>query len=156
MAQAYLDDLRRKLLEAHERGEGSLRELAQRLGVSAPWAWKIAAQRKRTGRMERVEQQHGPKSKVSGEVPERLRNWVRQQPDLTWMELPERLWETVRWQVSIGRLWEALRRMQLGLKKSRSTPRNRRRPKPASVGRRGGRRGAGSLRCAWCSWTKAV
>jgi hypothetical protein len=28
MARAYSDDLRRKLLEAHERGDGSLAELA--------------------------------------------------------------------------------------------------------------------------------
>lgn len=140
MGEAYSNDLRRKLLEAHDRGEGSLEELAQRFGVSAPWAWKISAQRKRTGRMERVEQRHGPESKVTGEVQEWLRSWVCRQPDLTLVELQERLWETVRLQISIGRLWVALRRMKLRLKKSRSTPRNRRRPQRASVGRRGGRR----------------
>jgi hypothetical protein len=42
MAKAYSDDLRRKLLEAHDRGEGSLRVLAKRFGVSVPWAWKIS------------------------------------------------------------------------------------------------------------------
>ena len=115
MAEPYSNDLRRKLLEAHDRGEGSLEELAQRFGVSAPWAWKISAQRKRTGRMERVEQRHGPESKVSGEVQERLQRWIRQQPDLTLQELQERLQETVRLHVSIGQLWQVLRRMKLGL-----------------------------------------
>ena len=66
MARAYSNDLRRKLLEAHERGEGSLRELAGRFGVSGPWAWNISAQRLRTGQTKRVEQRYGPRSKVTG------------------------------------------------------------------------------------------
>ena len=59
MAKSYGDDLRRKLLQAHDRGEGSLEQLAVRFSVSAPWAWKISAQRKRSGQMERVEQRRG-------------------------------------------------------------------------------------------------
>jgi len=69
MAKAYSDDLRRKLLEAHDRGDGSLRELAKRFRVSVPWAWKISCQRRRTRRMERVErveQRHGPRSPRDG------------------------------------------------------------------------------------------
>ena len=52
MGRAYSDDLRRKLLEAHDRGDGSLRELAKRFGVSAPYAWKISSQRRGSGQME--------------------------------------------------------------------------------------------------------
>ncbi|MBI2815657.1 MAG: IS630 family transposase, partial [Acidobacteria bacterium] len=70
MARAYSNDLRRKLLEAYDRGEGTLAELADRFGVSTPWAWKISAQRRRTGQMERVEQRYGPRSKVTGTVGE--------------------------------------------------------------------------------------
>ena len=36
MGRAYSDDLRRKLLEAHGAGKGTLRELAERFGVSVP------------------------------------------------------------------------------------------------------------------------
>jgi transposase len=54
MARAYSDDLRRKLLEAYDRGQGSLSELAQRFGVSRGWAWNISAARKLTGRIERA------------------------------------------------------------------------------------------------------
>src|SRR5271165_3301252 len=61
MAKSYADDLRRKLLQAHDRGEGTLEQLAQRFSVSVPWAWKISAQRKRSGQMERVER-HRPQS----------------------------------------------------------------------------------------------
>ena len=83
MAKPYSDDLRRKLLEAHDRGEGSLRELAKRFGVSVPWAWKISRQRRRSGQMERVEQRHGPRSRLTPEVQASLRALVQQQPDAT-------------------------------------------------------------------------
>ena len=138
MAKAYSNDLRRKLLEAYDRGEGSLRELAERFGVSSPWAWKISSQRKRTGQVERVEQRHGPASKVTGAVEQRLRTWVRQQPDLTLAELQQRLWEKQRLAISIGRLWGVLRELRLPLKKSRSTPKSRTPRKPGSAARRGG------------------
>ena len=140
MAKAYSNDLRRKLLQAYDRGEGSLRELAERFGVSSPYAWKISAQRKRTGQVERVEQRHGPESKVTGAVEQQLRSWVRQQPDLTLVELQERLWETARLPVSLARLWQVLRRLQLRLKKNRFTPRNRTPRRISSGGRHGGKR----------------
>ena len=138
MAKAYSNDLRRKLLEAYDRGEGSLRELAERFGVSSPYAWNISAQRKRTGQVERAEQRHGPESKVTPGVEQQLRSWVRQQPDLTLAEIQERLWKTVRLPVSLARLWQVLRRLQLRLKKNRSMPRNRTPRKISGGGRRGG------------------
>jgi transposase len=140
MAKAYSNDLRRKLLEAYDRGEGSLRELAERFGVSSPYAWKISAQRKRTGQVERVEQRHGPESRVTAGVEQQLRSWVRQQPDLTLVEIQERLWETARLPVSVPRVWQVLRRMKLRLKKSHFTPRNKIRRRISSGGRRGRKR----------------
>jgi transposase len=133
MAKSYGDDLRRKLLQAHDRGEGSLRHLAQRFSVSAPWAWKISAQRKRSGQMERVEQRRGGNRKVTPEVEQRLRGWVQAQPDLTLAELQQKLEKAHHLHVSIGRLWQVLRQMGLRLKKSRSTPANATR-KPTSSG----------------------
>jgi len=62
MAKAYSNDMRRELLEAYDRGEGTFQELAERFGVSTPWAWKISAQRRRTGQIERTEQRHGPRA----------------------------------------------------------------------------------------------
>src|SRR5271166_5243762 len=94
MAKSYGDDLRRKLLQAHDRGEGTLEQLAQRFSVSAPWAWKISAQRKRSGQMERVEQRRGGRRKVTAEVEQRLRGWVQAQPDLTLAELQQKQWSS--------------------------------------------------------------
>jgi len=133
MAKSYGDDLRRKLLQAYDRGEGTLEQLAQRFSVSAPWAWKISAQRKRSGQMERVEQRRGGGRKVTAAVEQRLRGWVRAQPDLTLAELQQKLEKVQHLHVSIGRLWQVLRQMALRLKKSRSTPANATR-KPTSGG----------------------
>jgi len=140
MAKAYSDDLRRKLLQAHDRGEGSLGELAKRFAVSVPWAWKISRQRRRSGQMERVPQRHGPRSRITAEVQASLRQLVRQQPDATLVELQQRLWASQRLRVSFQHLWRVLQRLGLRLKKSRSTPKNKMRPRSKPVARRGGQR----------------
>ena len=139
MAQAYSNDLRRKLLEAHEQGRGTLEELAEEFGVSLGYAKKISAALRRTGRMERTEQRHGRINQVTPLVQERLREWLRQQPDRTLAELQRQLREQMRVSLSIPRLWVVLRQMKLRLKKSRSTPRSRTRRKTGSAARLGGR-----------------
>ncbi|MEE9138338.1 MAG: hypothetical protein V3V07_07335 [candidate division NC10 bacterium] len=140
MAQAYSNDLRRKLLEAHEQGRGTLEELAEEFGVSLGYAKKISAALRRTGRMERIEQRHGRINQVTPLVQERLREWLRQQPDRTLAELQRQLREQRQVSLSIPRLWVVLRQMKLRLKKSRSTPRSRTRRKTGSAARLGGRR----------------
>ena len=147
MARAYSNDLRRKFLQAHERGKGTLGELAERFGVSLGWAKKISARRTRTGEIERGPWRRGPVSRVTGPVQEWIREQIQRQPDLTLMELQQQLRETKGVGLSIGRLWLALRQMELRLKKSHSTPRNKRRPKPGNRGKRGGRQsGRSTLR----------
>ena len=118
MAKPYSNDLRRKLLEAYDRGEGSLRELADRFGVSSPWAWKISSQRRRTGQMERVEQRHGPRCRLTAEVAARWRSLLREQPDRTLAELQQELWKAESVRFSVQHLCRVLQRMPLRLKKS--------------------------------------
>ena len=146
MAKWYGDDLRRKLLQAYDRGEGTLEQLAKRFSVSAPWAWKISAQRKRSGQMERVEQRRGTVRKVTAEVEQQLHEWVQAQPDLTLAELQQKLAKAHHLQVSIGRLWQVLRQMGLRLKKSHSTPANATRKPISSGAKPSRRRSAGSRR----------
>ena len=140
MAQAYSNDLRRKLLEAHEHGQGTLEELAEEFGVSLGFAKKISAALRRTGRMERSEQRHGRPNQVTPLVQERLREWLREQPDRTLAELQQQLREQSHVSVSVPRLWVVLQQMKLRLKKSHSTPRSRTLRKTGSGARRGGRR----------------
>jgi transposase len=139
MGKAYSDDLRRKLLQAYDRGDGSLRQLAQRFGVSAPYAWKISSQRRRSGQMERVEQRHGPRSRISPQVQARLRSRLRQQPDLTLAELQARLQEREKIAVSCQHLWRVLQKMGLRLNKSHSTRKSKTRPKSKPAARTGGK-----------------
>ncbi|MHB1952440.1 MAG: IS630 family transposase [Sulfobacillus sp.] len=84
MARAYSDDLRRKLLEAHDQGQASLAELALRFGVSPGWVWKISAARKRSGQVERPTYRPGPRSRLNREV---LVSLLTDHPDWTLREL---------------------------------------------------------------------
>ena len=79
MARPYSDDLRQKLLEAHDLGRGSLVELAERFGVSRGWAWKISSARKRTGGTQRASYVPGPKRRVDEEAVAAL---LRARPDV--------------------------------------------------------------------------
>ena len=139
MARSYANDLRRKFLQAYEQGKGTLGELAEQFGVSEGWAKKISAHRTRTKQIERPPWRRGPKSRVTAEVQAWLKQQVRQQPDVTLMELQEQLQAAQGVGLSIGRLWTALRQMGLRLKKSHSTPKSRKRRKRSSAGKRGGR-----------------
>jgi transposase len=121
MARPYSDDLRQKLLEAYDQGQGSLVELAERFGVSRGWAWKISSARKRTGRMERARYRPGPKPRIDEPV---LAGLLRDQADATLIELQAKLEKKSGLRVSTQHLWRVLKRMGFRLKKSHSTPRN--------------------------------
>jgi transposase len=124
MAQPYSDDLRCKFLEAYEAGNSSLRKLSQQFGVSWGYGKKVVAQQKRTGQKKRpVQLRHGPISRIGPAMRERLRDWLRQQPDSTEVELRDRL-ETVGVSVCKSRVGQVLREMGLRRKKNRSTPRS--------------------------------
>jgi len=133
MARGYSDDLRRKYLEAYDRGEGTLGELAVRFGVSEGWGWKISSARKRTGQIERVIGRRGRRSRVTVEIAGKISAWFRDQPDMTLVELQQRLHREADLELSIGRLWQLLRQLGLRLKKSHSTPRSAT-PKPTGSG----------------------
>ena len=139
MARPYANDLRRKFLQAYEQGQGTLGELAEQFGVSEGWAKKISATRTRTGQIDRPPWRRGPVSRVTAAVQTWLKEQIRQQPDLTLMELQEQLQASQGVRLSIGRMWLALQQMGLRLKKSHSTPRNKTPRKRSSAGKRGGK-----------------
>jgi len=117
MPQPYSDDLRCKLLEAYEAGAGSLRKLAAQFRVSWGYVKKIRMQQRKSGRQERLAQKrHGPVSRMSAAVQESLREWLRAQPDLTEVELQERLAHGGV-QVAQSRVGQVLRQMGLRRKK---------------------------------------
>jgi len=121
MVRAYSDDLRRKILEVHENGEGSLRELAERFHVSVAWAKSISAFLSRTGKKEKPPAgKRGRKSRITAEAIEYLRSRVKDQPDRTLAELQEDLRNDRSIEIGITQLWTVLRRTGLRLKKSHS------------------------------------
>src|SRR5258706_4116004 len=106
MAKAYSDDLRRKLIEAHQRGEESLGELAEQFGVSAGWARLVSAAFGRTGTAARPPVgKPGRRSKFTAKIQQRVREWIAEQPDLTLHELQIRMQHELRLAASIGSLW---------------------------------------------------
>src|SRR5580698_2689487 len=122
MARAFDDDLRRKFLSAYDRGSDSLKTVALYFGVSHGWARKVVGQRRRTGQAERVRHRPGPSSRMTPEIVAYIQEQVGLQADLTLAELQRLLLVERQMKVSIGRLWALLRELDLGLKKSRSTP----------------------------------
>ena len=132
MARPYSDDLRRKLLEAHDQGKGSLVELAEQFCVSLAWAWKVSAARKRTGRAERTTYRPGPKSRIDEAA---LAELLRLHPDATLLELQSALEKQSCLHFSTQHLWRVLKRMGFRLKKSRSTPANATRNRTANGAR---------------------
>ena len=117
MARAYSDDLRRKLLEAHAAGKGTLRELAERFGVSVGWAWKVSASLRQTGSSTRTPQRRAA-SRIDGE---RVRRLVREKPDIVLRELQAELVRNGQ-PISLAHMARVVQRLGLRLKKSRSTP----------------------------------
>jgi transposase len=127
MPKAYSDDLRCKLLEGYEAGAGSLRRLALQFRVSWGFAKKIRSQQLSTGQKERpVQKRHGPISRIHGAMREKLRAWLREQPDLTEAELQERL-ASQGVHVVKSRVGQVLR--QMGLRRKKIAPGKRARPR---------------------------
>src|SRR5487761_1154363 len=121
MARPYSDDLRRKLLEAHDQGQASLSELAWRFGVSPGWAWKISAARKRSGQVERQPYRPGRRSRLNSEVLARL---LTDHPDWTLRQLQAGLKKQTGVGFSAPYVWLRLKRLNFRLKKSHSTPKS--------------------------------
>src|SRR5258708_36293282 len=91
MAEPYSNDLRRKFFQAYERGEGSLKELAKRFGVSEDWAKKLSARRSKSGRIEICAWRHGPQSRVTASIREWIERQISRQPVLTLQQLQQLL-----------------------------------------------------------------
>jgi transposase len=122
MPRAYDNDLRRKLLAAHAAGKGSQPELALAFGVSLGWVEKILRQQRRSGQTDRIEQRHGPVSRVDAAAKACLLRAIEDRPDLTLAELQRILAEQQGVRLCIAQVWNVLKRLGVRLKKSRSTP----------------------------------
>lgn len=116
------NDLRRKFLAAYATGKGTQAELAAVFGVSVGWAEKLCRQHRQTGQAERIEQRHGPLSRVDAAGKACLLKAIQERPDLTLAELHTVLVEQQGVRLCIAQVANVLKRLGMRLKKSRSTP----------------------------------
>lgn len=110
---AYGQALKDRVLQAYDRGEKT-RAIARRFQLSESWCRRVKQRR------------HEPPRKIGGgrfKLDEAGRAalgcWVKENPDATLEELRTRCRLERSIHISIGALWNTLRRMKLSLKKSR-------------------------------------
>jgi transposase len=111
--QQYSHDLRRKLIQAWQRWDGSQQELAEEWGVSRSWLQKILRRWWKTADTQAAPYRHGPVSRIKAQ---RLAARLQAHPDATLAELGRPL------RVSAPSVCRALRQLGLPGKKSRSMP----------------------------------
>jgi len=123
MGRAYSDDLRVRILEASERGEGSCRILASRFGVSWEYVRKVRQQLRRNGNRRRLMQSRfGVQTRVTDEVRAHMLALVEAQADITIAELRDKILAEKGVAISWTLTQNWVKRLDLRLKKSRSTP----------------------------------
>ncbi len=126
MPQPYSQDLRRKILDAYARKEGSLAELAVRFSVSHGYTKKIRQHQHRTGQTTAPVPKQRVAPKVTAAVQQQVRRLWEAQPDATLAELCARLVANRGPRLSLARMCTLLQ--QLNLPRKKDTPRQRARP----------------------------
>ena len=112
-------DLRVRIFDARQAGETTA-EVADRFAVSPAFVRRLMQRHRRTGSLAPSAGRRGPAPRLAGAA-DRIRELVRQQPDLTPAEIRDRLG------LAAGPLtvWRLLRRLDLTFKKSRPGPPSR-------------------------------
>jgi transposase len=112
--QEYSQDLRERVLE----GEGSIREVADRLSVSPSYVSKATSRFRQTGQRT-TKPRGGQRQPILGDREDLLRTQLEAVKDTTLEELRSWLLHEHGIQISIGALWNTLDRMGLRFKKKR-------------------------------------
>ena len=131
-------DLRERILDSYDGGEGTREEVARRFVVSLGMVKKLLAQRRRTGEIGARHDRSGCKPKLLAEHHLQMRVLLGKKPDLTLHELRAQTGLAC----TLPTIHRALAAMGLTYKKRRSAPANRiglTSPRPAASGG-GGRR----------------
>jgi transposase len=113
----YSLDLRQRVVESYENGEGTYEELAEVFGVSLSWVEKLLRRWRETGSIAPKPHGGGRQAKITGKKLERLKALVEENPDATLEELRRKC----QVEGSIMSVFRALKRLGITLKKSRST-----------------------------------
>jgi transposase len=116
--EAYSMDLRKRVLAACDAGEQT-KQVATKFSVSPAWVRRLKQRRREEGSIAPRPIVGHSKPKLDEAARSHLLAWVKQKPDSTLEELRRRIDQELNIRISIGALWETLRRMKLSFKKSR-------------------------------------
>jgi len=149
----YSLDLRRRVLDAWLRGEGSQRQLASRFSVHLTFVRNLLRLYRQSGSIEPRPHGGGRRSPADGSVLARLAQRVAERPDDTLDEHRQRLAAEGGPLLSRAALWRALARLGLTVKK-KSLHATERGWRPS--GSNTASNWPGWLRRIWSSWMKAA
>jgi transposase len=122
--KAISEDLRKRILETIQRGDGSLRQIARRFLVSVSFITRLLQLHRSTGSLGPRPHGGGNPAVLSPEDLEQLRELVQKQPDATLEELRQRLGVSC----SLMTISRALRK--LGLPRKKKIPRSQEQDRP--------------------------
>jgi len=107
-------DLRQRIVEAYDAGEGTRQEIAERFKVSVHMVKKLLAQRRRLGSIEPQRHRCGRKPKFQEQDLRWLKEAVSKRPDITLKELREAFGKPC----CIATIFRALRQLRASYKKN--------------------------------------
>ena len=142
-------DLRKRIVDAVDKGDSTQLQVARRFGVSLGFVKKLLGQRKRTGSIENLHHRAGRKQSVSPEQQKAIREHLSRDPGATLAEIKE----AFALACSLTSIFRALRRMRMTYKKKRSGPPNRTGRKSGPSGRAGSPNARNGWRSTSCSST---
>lgn len=117
---AYSLDLRKRIVDAVERGDTSKREIARMFGVHETFVHKLLRQKRERGHIAPLPHGGGAEAILKEDHLMVLTELVAESPDATIEELRERLKKKTRVEASVPTIWRALDALGLSRKKSRS------------------------------------
>jgi transposase len=115
--QAYSLDLRQRVVQAYEQGQGSIPEIGERFGVGTAFVKKMLRQWRATGDLAPLAHGGGKPPSLTERQRQLLKRQVRQQSDISLAELQSLLDEQEKVQVHVSTISRALSGLGLRLKK---------------------------------------
>lgn len=117
----YSVDLRRKIIEAYEKGDISQRQLAKRFGVTLSFIIKLFKQYRETGSLDPISPPGRP-PRVTDEHEEFIKQLIAQFPTLTLKEIQQELEGAYGERLGTSTISRILKRLKLTRKKKSSYP----------------------------------
>ena len=120
---AYSLDLRKRIVDAVERGIATKREIARMFGVHETFVHKLLRQKRERGDIAPLPHGGGAEAILKEDHLMILTELVAESPDTTLEEQREHLKKRARVEASVPTIWRALDELGLSRKKSRSVTR---------------------------------